>query len=127
MRIVGTELALVWAVLAFVLNFVPNVGIILSLVPPAILTLLEHGWRRTLVILAGYLILNFVVDNLVKPRFLQSGLDVPPLLGLLSLVVWSYLLGPPGALLAIPLTIALRRILQDTSATPAVAPGTTPP
>jgi predicted PurR-regulated permease PerM len=127
MRIVGTELALVWAVLAFVLNFVPNVGIILSLVPPAILTLLEHGWRRTLVILAGYLILNFVVDNLVKPRFLQSGLDVPPLLGLLSLVVWSYLLGPPGALLAIPLTIALRRILQDTSATPAVAAGTTPP
>jgi AI-2 transport protein TqsA len=113
MRAVGTDLALVWAVLAFVLNFVPNVGIILSLVPPVLLTLLESGWQRALVILAGYIVLNFIVDNLIKPRFLQSGLDVPPLLGLLSLVVWSYLLGPSGALLAIPLTIAVRRVLQD--------------
>jgi AI-2 transport protein TqsA len=119
MRAVGTDLALVWAVLAFVLNFVPNVGIILSLVPPVILTLLESGWHRALVILAGYIVLNFVVDNLIKPRFLQSGLDVPPLLGLLSLVVWSYLLGPTGALLAIPLTIAIRRVLQDRSGAPA--------
>ena len=111
MRAVGTDLALVWAVLAFVMNFVPNIGVILSVVPPVILTLLELGWQRTLVILAGFLVLNFIVDNLIKPRFMQSGLDVPPILGLLSLVVWSYLLGPPGALLAIPLTIAVRRVL----------------
>ena len=79
----------VWAVLAFVMNYVPNVGIILSVVPPVILTLLELGWQRALVVLAGFLVLNFVVDNLIKPRFLRSGLDVPPLLGLLSLVVWA--------------------------------------
>jgi predicted PurR-regulated permease PerM len=48
----------------------------------------------------------------IKPRFMQSGLDVPPLLGLLSLLVWGYLLGPPGALLALPLTIAIRRVVQ---------------
>jgi predicted PurR-regulated permease PerM len=118
MRAVGTDLALVWAVLAFVLNFVPNVGIILSLVPPVILTLLEHGWQRALVILAGYMVLNFIVDNVVKPRIMQSGLDVPPLLGLLSLLVWGYLLGAPGALLAVPLTIAIRRVLHDASGAP---------
>ena len=111
MLVVGTDLALEWAVLAFLMNFVPNVGIILSLVPPVILTLLEFGWQRTVVILAGYIVLNFVVDNLIKPRFMQSGLDVPPLLGLLSLIVWSYLLGSPGALLALPLTIAIRRVV----------------
>jgi AI-2 transport protein TqsA len=115
MLMVGTDLALEWAVLAFVLNFVPNVGIILSLVPPVILTMLEFGWQRTLVILAGYLVLNFAVDNLIKPRFMQTGLDVPPLLGLLSLIIWSYLLGSPGALLALPLTIALRRIFRTES------------
>ena len=109
----GTDLALVWAVLAFVMNFVPNVGIILSVVPPVILTLLELGWQRAVVVLAGFLVLNFLVDNLIKPRFMQSGLDVPPLLGLLSLVVWTYLLGPIGALLALPLTIAVRRVLLD--------------
>ena len=113
MLVVGTDLALVWAVLAFVMNFVPNVGIILSVVPPVILTLLELGWQRALVVLAGFLVLNFVVDNLIKPRFMLSGLDVPPLVGLLSLVVWAYLLGPIGALVALPLTIALRRVLRE--------------
>jgi AI-2 transport protein TqsA len=118
MRLVGTDLALVWAVLAFVMNFVPNIGIILSLVPPLILTLLEFGWQRTLVVLAGFIVLNFIIDNLIKPRFMQSGLDVPPLFGLLSLVVWGYLLGPTGALLAIPLTIAVRQVVGalDTAA-----------
>ena len=113
MLAVGTDLALVWAVLAFIMNFVPNVGIILSVVPPAILTLLDLGWQRAVVILAGFLVLNFIVDNLVKPRFMQSGLDVPPLVGLLSLVIWAYLLGPIGTLLALPLTIAVRRVLED--------------
>jgi predicted PurR-regulated permease PerM len=117
MLVVGTDLPLVWAVLAFIMNFVPNVGIILSVVPPVILTLLEFGWQRAVVILAGFLVLNFIVDNLVKPRFMQSGLDVPPLVGLLSLVVWAYLLGPIGTILALPLTIALRRVLQDADLT----------
>jgi len=113
MLAVGTDLPLVWAVLAFILAYVPNVGIILSVIPPVILTLLELGWQRALIVLAGFLVLNFVVDNLIKPRVMQSGLDVPPLVGLLSLVVWAYLLGPMGAILALPLTIALRRVLQD--------------
>jgi AI-2 transport protein TqsA len=113
MLVVGTDLALVWAVLAFIMNYVPNIGIILSVVPPVILTLLELGWQRALIVLAGFLVLNFVVDNVIKPRFMRSGLDVPPIVGLLSLVVWAYLLGPTGALLALPLTIALRRVMQD--------------
>ena len=113
MLAVGTDLPLVWAVLAFIMNFVPNVGIILSVVPPTILTLLELSWQRALIIVAGFLVLNFVVDNLVKPRFMQSGLDVPPIVGLLSLVIWAYLLGPIGTLLALPLTIAVRRVLDE--------------
>ena len=68
------------------------------------------GWSWV----AAFLVLNFVVDNVVKPRFMQSGLDVPPIVGLLSLIVWAYLLGPIGTLLALPLTIAIRRVLQDT-------------
>lgn len=113
MLVIGTDLPLVWAVLAFIMNFVPNVGIILSVVPPVLLTLLELGWQRAVMVLAAFLVLNFVVDNLIKPRFMQSGLDVPPIVGLLSLIVWAYLLGPVGTLLALPLTIAIRRLLQD--------------
>ena len=113
MLAVGTDLALVWAVLAFVMNFVPNVGIILSVVPPALLTVLEYGWQRAVVIIAGFLVLNFLVDNVIKPRYMQSGLDLPPIVSLLSLVVWAYLLGPVGTLLAVPLTLAIRRVLVD--------------
>ena len=113
MLLMGTDLALVWAVLAFVMNFVPSIGMVLSLIPPVLLTLLESGWQRAVVILAGFLVLNFVIDNIIKPRIMQRGLDVSPLLSLLSLILWSFLLGPIGALLAIPLTIALRRVWQD--------------
>ena len=128
MLAVGTDLPLVWAVLAFIMNFVPNVGIILSVVPPVILTLLDLGWQRAVVILAGFLVLNFVVDNLVKPRFMQSGLDVPPIVGLLSLVIWAYLLGPIGTLLALPLTIAVRRVLEDAQvAVPGLSRGASQP
>jgi predicted PurR-regulated permease PerM len=113
MLLMGTDLALVWAVLAFVMNFVPSIGMVLSLIPPVLLTLLESGWQRALVVLVGFLVLNFVIDNIVKPRIMQRGLDVSPLLSLLSLIIWSFLLGPIGALLALPLTIALRRVWQD--------------
>jgi len=113
MLLMGTDLALVWAVLAFVMNFVPSIGMVLSLIPPVLLTLLESGWQRAIVILAGFLILNFVIDNIIKPRIMQRGLDVSPLVSLLSLIIWSFLLGPIGALLALPLTIALRRLWQD--------------
>jgi predicted PurR-regulated permease PerM len=118
MLLMGTDLALVWAVLAFVMNFVPSIGMLLSLIPPVLLTLLESGWQRAVVILAGFLVLNFVIDNIIKPRIMQRGLDVSPLLSLLSLIVWSFLLGPIGALLALPLTIALRRLWQDPPTAP---------
>jgi predicted PurR-regulated permease PerM len=124
MRAVGTDLAFVWAVLAFVMSYVPNVGIILSLVPPVILTLLEFGWERALVILAGYLVLNSILDDVIVPRFTQSRLDLPPLVSLISLLVWTYLLGPPGALLAVPLTIVARRVLGDAGVPPAATSGT---
>jgi AI-2 transport protein TqsA len=68
------------------------------------------------VIVVGYILFNFIVDTLIKPRFMQRGLDVPPLLGLLSVLAWGYLLGPPGALLALPLTIALCRSTRSSEA-----------
>jgi AI-2 transport protein TqsA len=112
MLVVGTDLALVWAVLAFLMNFVPNVGFVLSLIPPVVLTFLEYGWQRAVVMAAGFVATNFVLDNVIKPKFMKSGLDVSPLVGLLSLLAWSYLLGPMGALLAIPLTIVGRGVVS---------------
>jgi predicted PurR-regulated permease PerM len=120
---IGTDLAFVWAVFGFVMNFVPNIGMLLTLIPPTLLTLLEFGWQRAVMVLAGLVVMNFVVDNLIKPRFMKTGLDISPLLGLLSLIVWGFLLGAPGALLALPLTIALKRALAADEQPPAATPG----
>ena len=109
--ILGVDLPMVWAVVAFIMTFVPNIGIILSIVPPALLALFEFGWQRAVVVIAGYIVLNFVIDNVIKPKFLKETVDVSPLVGLLSLIVWSFLLGPMGALLAIPVTLALRQVM----------------
>lgn len=123
----GTDLAFVWAVVAFVMNFVPNIGIILTFIPPTLLTLLEFGWQRALVVLTGIIVLNFVVDNLIKPRFMSTGLDLSPLTGLVSLIAWSFLLGPPGALLAIPMTLVLKRVLWADEAQAAATPAADAP
>jgi AI-2 transport protein TqsA len=109
--ILGVDLPMVWAVVAFIMSFVPNIGIILSIVPPALLALFAFGWQRAVVVVVGYVVVNFLIDNIVKPKFLKDSVDVSPLVGLLSLIVWSFLLGPMGALLAIPVTLALRQIM----------------
>jgi len=111
--VLGVDLPMVWAVVAFVMSFVPNVGIILSIIPPALLALFEFGWQRAVVVVAAFIIMNFVVDNVIKPKFLKDSVDISPLLGLLSLIVWSFLLGPMGALLAIPVTLALRQVASS--------------
>jgi predicted PurR-regulated permease PerM len=104
---------------AFVMNFVPNVG-----------HRDLHSRRFTpssmaarALIAPPIVVMNFAVDNLTGPRFMSSGLDVTPLVGLVSLIVWGFLLGPPGALLAIPLTLALKRALKADVPPPAATPG----
>jgi len=104
----GVDFAILWGVLSFVLSFLPNVGFVLALFPPSLLALLQFGFARALMVALAYIVMNFVVDNVVKPRFVGESLDLSPAVVVLSLVFWGWLLGPVGALLAVPLSIALR-------------------
>ena len=67
--LLGIPLAVLWGVLSFVTNYIPNIGFLLGVVPPAVLALLQHGPRRALAVLAFYAVLNFVVQSLIQPRF----------------------------------------------------------
>lgn len=111
MMSLGTDLATLWSVLSLVLSFVPGVGFLLSMIPPAALTLLEFGVPRTLILIAIFVVWNNVVDNVIKPRFMKEGFDMGPFVMFASLLLWAYILGPTGALLAVPLTAALRRLV----------------
>jgi predicted PurR-regulated permease PerM len=109
MLAVGTDAAVLWAVIAFMFAFVPF-GFILSAIPPFILTLLEFGVSRALIMFGLFFAVNFIGDNVVKPKFMGAGLGISALVIVLALLFWGVILGPMGALLAIPLTLAVKEL-----------------
>ena len=108
----------IWGVLAFFFNFVPQVGIILSWLPPAVIAMVTMGWGRAATVIVAYTVINFVVDNIVKPRMMATGLEISFLAIILSLVFWGWVLGPAGAILSVPLTLAVRRFMNEFHAAP---------
>ncbi len=108
--ILGVDFPVLWAVGCFFLNFVPAVGNILALTPPALLALLELGWERSLVVVVGFFVTNTLMDLVVKPKLMKTSLDISPLVVILSLMLWGWVLGPAGPVLAIPLTMVVRRL-----------------
>ena len=106
MLAVGTDFPMVWAVLLFLLNFVPF-GFAIGMLPPLAVTLLEHGVTRAAILLGVLVVSNLLSDNVVKPKLMGSGFGLSPLLIVVSLMFWAFVLGPVGAILAVPLTITI--------------------
>ncbi|GJF03096.1 AI-2E family transporter [Pseudonocardia sp. D17] len=111
--VMGIPLAVTWGVLAFVTNYIPNVGFIIGLVPPALLALLTGGPGLMVAVIAVYGVLNFVIQSLLQPRFVGDAVGLSVTVTFLSLVFWAWLLGPLGAVLAIPLTLLAKALLID--------------
>lgn len=110
---VGVDFAILWGVLSFLLSFVPNIGFVVALIPPLSLALIEFGMTRALVVAGGYIFVNFLVDNVIKPRFVADSVDMAPIIVVLSLLFWGWLLGPMGALVAVPLSIAAKFLFES--------------
>lgn len=109
----GVDLPVLWGMVALVLSFVPGVGFILSLIPPFALGLLEFGPVRALMVAAILVVFNNVVDNVVKPRLMKNLFAMGPFVMFAAILFWSYVLGPIGALLAVPLTVAVQRVAAE--------------
>lgn len=112
--IVGLDFALFWGFLAFVLNYIPNVGSFLAALPAVFLSAVQLGAPRTLVIAAGYLVINIVLGNLVEPAIMGRGLRMSPFAIFLALVFWGWLWGPLGMILSVPLTVSLKILFENT-------------
>jgi AI-2 transport protein TqsA len=106
--IAGVDLPIVWGLLAFLLNFIPTIGSIIAAVPPTFLAIAQHGIGIALLVLVGYIAVNFTIGNFLEPRILGRTLGLSPLVVLLSMIVWGWLLGPVGAVLAVPLTTIIK-------------------
>jgi predicted PurR-regulated permease PerM len=112
--IIGVPLALTWGFLSFITNFIPNIGFVLGLVPPAILALLDGGSGRMVAVIVIYVVLNLVVQSIIQPRFVGDSVGLSVTVTFLSLVFWAWILGPLGAILAIPMTLLAKALLVDT-------------
>ncbi len=106
------DFAILWGFLAFILGYIPNVGLIIAIVPAIIIAFILYGLATALAILALVIILNAAMDNAVTPRIMGKGLNLPILLVFLSFLWWSWVFGFVGALLAIPATLLVKTLLQ---------------
>jgi AI-2 transport protein TqsA len=113
--IIGVPLAFTWGVLAFVTNYIPNIGFLIGLVPPALIALLDGGVGQAIAVVVVYVVLNIVVQTLIQPRFTGDAVGISPTVAFLSLIFWAYLLGVLGALLAVPATQFVKSLLVDHS------------
>jgi len=111
--VLGIDFPLLWAMLAFFFNFIPNIGSIIAAVPAVGLALLQHGLSTSLTAALGYAVINIVIGNVVEPRMMGKGLGLSTLVVFISLVFWGWLLGPVGMLLSVPLTMIVKIVMED--------------
>jgi len=104
----GLDFFLLWGVLAFLFNYIPNIGSIIAAVPAVILAILQLGLPEAGLIGLGYMTINMVMGNIIEPRYLGKGLGLSTLVVFLSLIFWGWLLGTVGMLLSVPLTMILK-------------------
>ena len=108
LTLLGLDFALLWAVIAFVLNFVPNIGSILAAIPAVLLALVQLGPTSALIVTTIYVAVNIIMGNVVEPRLMGKKLGLSTLTVFLSLVFWGWLFGSVGMLLSVPLTMAVK-------------------
>lgn len=109
----GIPLAGVWAVLAFVTNYIPNIGFVIGMIPPTMMGLLEGGWLDALAVILGFSVINLVMQSFIQPKFTGDAVGVTPMVSFVSVLLWSLVLGPLGALLALPATLLVKALLVD--------------
>lgn len=113
--IIGVPLAVTWGVLAFVTNYIPNIGFVIGVVPPALIALLDGGPGKAIAVVVLYTVINVVVQTIIQPRFTGDAVGISAFVAFISLIFWATVLGTLGALLAIPATLFIKSVLLDNS------------
>ncbi|MBU0994189.1 MAG: AI-2E family transporter [Proteobacteria bacterium] len=113
LSIIGVDFPILWGFLAFLLNYVPNVGSTIAGVPPVFLSLIQLGIGAALMAASGFIAVNFILGNVIETRLMGRRLGLSTLVVFLSLICWGSLLGPVGMVLSIPLTLTLRFAFEN--------------
>ena len=112
LAVIGVDYAVLWALIAFLLNYIPNIGSIIAGIPAVLLALIQFGLGGAAWTALGYVLVNMVMGNLVEPKVLGDGLGLSTLVIFLSLIFWGFIFGTVGMFLAVPLTITAKLMLD---------------
>lgn len=113
----GVDYAKMWGVVAFLLNFIPNIGSILAAIPAVLLAMVQLGPWSALFTGGFYLLINIVIGSVIEPRVMGKGVGLSVLVVFVSLAFWGWVLGPVGMLLSVPLTMTVRIALEGSEET----------
>ncbi|MDF1812150.1 MAG: AI-2E family transporter [Verrucomicrobiales bacterium] len=112
--IMDVEFPLLWGLVAFVLNFIPVIGSIMAAFPPVALALILQGFWPAVIVLMAYLLINTVIGNFLEPKLLGDSFGISTIVVILSVLVWGFMWGPAGMFLAVPLTMIVKVMLDNT-------------
>lgn len=113
LAIIGVPFVLVWGVMSFVTNYIPNIGFVLGVIPPTLIALLDNGVPAAIAVVVVYSVANFVTQGIIQPKYAGDAVGVIPTVSFVSLLLWAWVFGPTGALLALPATLLLKTFLID--------------
>jgi predicted PurR-regulated permease PerM len=117
MSILGVDFPVLWGFLAFLLNYVPNIGVVIAAVPAVILALIQYGFGQAALVAGGYLAVNFIIGTIVEPKIVGRGVGLSTLVVFLSLIFWGSFLGLIGMVLCVPFTMTLKFALENNEQT----------
>jgi predicted PurR-regulated permease PerM len=112
--ILGLDFAVVWGLLAFLLNYIPSIGSIVAAIPAVLLALIQGGLGYALLVAVGYVVVNVGIGNFVEPWLMGRTLGLSTLVVFLSLVFWGWMWGGVGMLLSVPLTMIIKILFENT-------------
>lgn len=115
--IIGLEYAILWGLIAFLLNYIPNIGSLLAAIPTLLFSLVQLGLQGMILTGICYLVVNAIMGNIIEPKVMGKGLGLSTLVVFISLIIWGFILGPVGMFLSIPLTITIKIILEQNQRT----------
>ena len=110
--VLGVDFPLLWGILTFFLSFVPYIGLFIALTPAVVLALAESGLSRALLVIVGVVVINVLAENVLSPMMMGRGLNLSPTVVFLSFILWAWVLGGPGAFLAVPITMFVIGMLE---------------
>ena len=111
--VIGLDFPLLWAMLAFLLNYIPTIGSIIAAVPAVLLALVQLGVGEASATALGFVGINVLFGNLIEPRLMGYGVGISPMVVFIGLVLWGWIFGPVGMLLSVPLTMTLKLALES--------------